>query len=162
MRVHHSKCKPCHSQNRLGVTEELHIIKFVTVLQHAGLELCIEVRQHVCITVFPAEVMGRNVHWSSPLLQVEVSSLPVIVISSTSQVSSAWASVLWCNMLSTGEPKVKVALKDVGLQHFINREPNMKPSPVEPVAVCRPPSCHLAAAVTGPELAVSVRWPTRT
>lgn len=46
-------------------------------------------------------------HWSPPLVLVQVSSLPVIVISSTSQVSSAWASVLWCNMLSTSEPKVK-------------------------------------------------------
>lgn len=29
--------------NRLGVTEELHIIKFVTELQHAGLQCIIEV-----------------------------------------------------------------------------------------------------------------------
>ncbi|XP_026231860.1 signal transducer and activator of transcription 1-alpha/beta-like isoform X2 [Anabas testudineus] len=56
------------------ITEELHIIKFVMVFQHAGLDCTIE-----------------------------VSSLPVIVISSTSQVSSAWASIMWCNMLSTSE-----------------------------------------------------------
>uniref|UniRef100_A0A3Q3IKN5 SH2 domain-containing protein n=1 Tax=Monopterus albus TaxID=43700 RepID=A0A3Q3IKN5_MONAL len=57
------------------VTEELYIIKFVTVFEHAGLKC-----------------------------NIEASSLPVVVISSTSQVSSAWASVMWCNMLSTSEP----------------------------------------------------------
>ncbi|XP_030283751.1 signal transducer and activator of transcription 1-alpha/beta-like [Sparus aurata] len=62
--------------NRLGVTEELHIIKFVTELQHAGLQ---------CI--------------------IEASSLPVVVISSTVQASSAWATVMWCNMVSTSEPR---------------------------------------------------------
>ncbi|KAG7240505.1 hypothetical protein INR49_026789 [Caranx melampygus] len=67
---------PCQSQSRLGVTEELHIIKFVTVYQHAGV---------TC--------------------DIEASSLPVVVISSTSQVPSAWASVMWCNMLSTSEPR---------------------------------------------------------
>ncbi|XP_073329810.1 signal transducer and activator of transcription 1-alpha/beta-like [Pagrus major] len=62
--------------NRLGVTEELHIIKFVTTLQHAGLQC-----------------------------DIEASSLPVVVISSTVQGSSAWATVMWCNMLSTSEPR---------------------------------------------------------
>uniref|UniRef100_A0A8D0CX15 Signal transducer and activator of transcription 1b n=1 Tax=Sander lucioperca TaxID=283035 RepID=A0A8D0CX15_SANLU len=33
------------------------------------------------------------------------SSLPVVVISSTNQVVSAWASVMWCNMLSVSEPR---------------------------------------------------------
>ncbi|XP_026151589.1 signal transducer and activator of transcription 1-alpha/beta-like [Mastacembelus armatus] len=58
------------------VTEELHIIKFVTVFQYAGLEC-----------------------------NIEVSSLPMVVLSSTNQISSAWASVMWCNMLSTSEPR---------------------------------------------------------
>ncbi|XP_033471089.1 signal transducer and activator of transcription 1-alpha/beta-like isoform X1 [Epinephelus lanceolatus] len=66
---------PC-SHKSLTVTEELHIIKFVTVFQHAGLEF-----------------------------DIEASSLPVVVISSTNQVVSAWASVMWCNMLSTSEPR---------------------------------------------------------
>ncbi|XP_044073402.1 signal transducer and activator of transcription 1-alpha/beta-like isoform X2 [Siniperca chuatsi] len=65
---------PCES--RLGVTEELHIIKFVTGLQYAGLQC-----------------------------NIEASSLPVVVISSTNQIVSAWASVMWCNMLSTSEPR---------------------------------------------------------
>ncbi|GLD51502.1 signal transducer and activator of transcription 1-alpha/beta-like protein [Lates japonicus] len=38
----------------------------------------------------------------------EASSLPVVVISSTSQIPSAWASVMWCNMLSTSEPREPV------------------------------------------------------
>ncbi|XP_036965199.1 signal transducer and activator of transcription 1-alpha/beta-like [Acanthopagrus latus] len=62
--------------NRLGVTEELHIIKFVTELQHAGLQ---------CI--------------------IEASSLPLVLISSTIQASSAWATIMWCNMVSTSEPR---------------------------------------------------------
>ncbi|KAM9347682.1 uncharacterized protein ABDE67_011946 [Symphorus nematophorus] len=64
------------TETRLGVTEELHVIKFVTFFQHAGLEC-----------------------------NIEVSSLPVVVISSTTQVLSAWATVMWCNMLSTSEPR---------------------------------------------------------
>ncbi|XP_041805993.1 signal transducer and activator of transcription 1-alpha/beta-like [Chelmon rostratus] len=64
------------SENRLGVTEELHIIKFVAEFQYAGLEC-----------------------------NIEASSLPLVVISSTNQVASAWVSVMWCNMLSTGEPR---------------------------------------------------------
>lgn len=62
----------CH----LIVTEELHIIKFVTEFQYAGLEF-----------------------------NIEASSLPVVVISSTNQVPSAWASVMWYNTLSTSEPR---------------------------------------------------------
>ncbi|XP_031695063.1 signal transducer and activator of transcription 1-alpha/beta-like [Anarrhichthys ocellatus] len=61
--------------NHLLVTEELHIIKFVTGFQHAGLEF-----------------------------NIEASSLPVVVISSTNQGVNAWASVMWYNMLSAGEP----------------------------------------------------------
>uniref|UniRef100_A0A3Q0RDF8 Signal transducer and activator of transcription 1b n=1 Tax=Amphilophus citrinellus TaxID=61819 RepID=A0A3Q0RDF8_AMPCI len=69
------KCKFKVKPNRLGVTEELHIIKFVSEFQHAG-QTC----------------------------NIEASSLPVVVISSTSQVPSAWASIMWWNMLSTSEP----------------------------------------------------------
>ncbi|XP_042350459.1 signal transducer and activator of transcription 1-alpha/beta-like [Plectropomus leopardus] len=64
------------NENRLMVTEELHIIKFVTGFRHAGLEF-----------------------------DIETSSLPVVVVSSTNQVVSAWASVMWYNMLSTSEPR---------------------------------------------------------
>lgn len=76
MSLKESKAKSKGSNESLTVTEELHIIKFVTVFQHAGLEF-----------------------------DIEASSLPVVVISSTSQVVSAWASVMWCNMLSTSEPR---------------------------------------------------------
>ncbi|XP_068561187.1 signal transducer and activator of transcription 1-alpha/beta-like [Cebidichthys violaceus] len=69
-----SRIKGSH-ESRLVVTEELHIIKFVTGFQHAGLEF-----------------------------NIEASSLPVVVISSTSQVVNAWASVMWYNMLFAGEP----------------------------------------------------------
>ncbi|XP_028249682.1 signal transducer and activator of transcription 1-alpha/beta-like isoform X2 [Parambassis ranga] len=62
-------------ENRLVVTEELHIIKFVIVFQYAG-QRC----------------------------NIEASSLPVLVISSTNQASSAWASIMWWNMQSTMEP----------------------------------------------------------
>ncbi|XP_078119247.1 signal transducer and activator of transcription 1-alpha/beta-like [Sander vitreus] len=63
-------------ESHLIVTEELHIIRFVTEFQHAGLKF-----------------------------DIEASSLPVVVISSTNQVVSAWASVMWCNMLSISEPR---------------------------------------------------------
>ncbi|XP_008293306.1 signal transducer and activator of transcription 1-alpha/beta [Stegastes partitus] len=59
------------AKSRPGVTEELHIIKFVTELEHAGLKC-----------------------------YIEASSLPLVVVSSTNQVSSAWASIMWVNMLS--------------------------------------------------------------
>ncbi|KAI3356555.1 hypothetical protein L3Q82_017753 [Scortum barcoo] len=70
-------------QSRLGVTEELHIIKFATGLQHAGLKC-----------------------------DIEASSLPVVVISSTNQVPSAWASVMWCNTLPTSEPRNLLLFED--------------------------------------------------
>ncbi|KAI4805488.1 hypothetical protein KUCAC02_010100 [Chaenocephalus aceratus] len=63
-------------ESRLAVTEELHIIKFVTEFRHVGLEL-----------------------------NIEASTLPVVVISATTQVSSAWASIMWNNMLSTGDSR---------------------------------------------------------
>ncbi|XP_027136236.1 signal transducer and activator of transcription 1-alpha/beta isoform X2 [Larimichthys crocea] len=62
--------------SRLGVTEELHIIKFVADFQHAGLRC-----------------------------NIEASSLPLVVVSSTNQIPSAWASVMWYNMLCTSEPR---------------------------------------------------------
>ncbi|KAM7422446.1 hypothetical protein PAMA_010478 [Pampus argenteus] len=55
----------------LSVTEELHIIYFDTVFEMKGLSI-----------------------------ELQASSLPVVVISNSSQQQSAWASVLWFNMLS--------------------------------------------------------------
>ncbi|XP_068602075.1 signal transducer and activator of transcription 4 [Brachionichthys hirsutus] len=63
-------------QNRLLVTEELHVMKFVTEFRYAGLRC-----------------------------SIEVSSLPVVVITAHSQVDAAWASILWSNALSAGEPR---------------------------------------------------------
>ncbi|XP_037543107.1 signal transducer and activator of transcription 1-alpha/beta-like [Nematolebias whitei] len=62
-------------ESPVGVTEELHILRFVTVLQLAG-----------------------------QTFNIEASSLPVVVVSSSSQVPSAWASIMWWNMLSTNGP----------------------------------------------------------
>ncbi|XP_041857342.1 signal transducer and activator of transcription 1-like [Melanotaenia boesemani] len=62
-------------ESRLGVTEELHTISFVTLLQHAGQRF-----------------------------NIETTSLPVVVISSTNQVPSAWASIMWWNLVSSGTP----------------------------------------------------------
>uniref|UniRef100_A0A3Q3XCY4 Signal transducer and activator of transcription n=1 Tax=Mola mola TaxID=94237 RepID=A0A3Q3XCY4_MOLML len=55
----------------LSVTEELHIIYFDTVFQHKGLSV-----------------------------KLQASTLPVVIISNSSQQQSAWASVLWFNMIS--------------------------------------------------------------
>lgn len=55
----------------LSVTEELHIINFNTVFDFKGMSL-----------------------------ELQATSLPVIIISNSSQQQSAWASVLWFNMLS--------------------------------------------------------------
>ncbi|XP_020775965.2 signal transducer and activator of transcription 1-like [Boleophthalmus pectinirostris] len=63
------------NESSIGVTEELHIIKFVTKLQMPELEC-----------------------------NIEASSLPVVVVSSTNQIPSAWASVMWYNLLSVTQP----------------------------------------------------------
>lgn len=59
----------------LSVTEELHKIHFETQFDYQGLSI-----------------------------SLETSSLPVVVISNSSQQQSAWASVLWFNMLCS-DPK---------------------------------------------------------
>ncbi|XP_074521907.1 signal transducer and activator of transcription 2 [Halichoeres trimaculatus] len=55
----------------LSVTEELHLIYFDTVFEYKGLSI-----------------------------ELQASSLPVVIISNSSQQQSAWASILWFNMLS--------------------------------------------------------------
>lgn len=45
-----------------------------------------------------------------PPVLVQASTLPVVVVSSTNQVVGAWASVMWSNMLSAGDPRVKISL----------------------------------------------------
>ncbi|KAK2862222.1 hypothetical protein Q5P01_001755 [Channa striata] len=55
----------------LSVTEELHIINFDSVFEMKGLSV-----------------------------ELQASSLPVVIISNSSQQQSAWASVLWFSMLS--------------------------------------------------------------
>ncbi|XP_028291700.1 signal transducer and activator of transcription 1-like isoform X2 [Gouania willdenowi] len=59
----------------VGVTEELHMITFVMTFQH-----------------------GRYKY------DIQTSSLPVLVVTSTNQFPKAWASIMWWNMLSTSEP----------------------------------------------------------
>uniref|UniRef100_A0A2I4B9W7 Signal transducer and activator of transcription n=1 Tax=Austrofundulus limnaeus TaxID=52670 RepID=A0A2I4B9W7_AUSLI len=59
----------------LSVTEELHIICFNTVFELKGFSV-----------------------------ELQASSLPVVIISNSSQQQSAWASILWFNMLSQ-DPK---------------------------------------------------------
>ncbi|KAM8794099.1 signal transducer and activator of transcription 2 [Eudromia elegans] len=63
----------------LAVTEELHLITFTLAYAYRGLEL-----------------------------ELETSTLPVVIISNNNQLSSAWASVLWFNMLSP-DPKASEA-----------------------------------------------------
>ncbi|KAI4826966.1 hypothetical protein KUCAC02_030396 [Chaenocephalus aceratus] len=55
----------------LSVTEELHIIYFETAFEMKGVSV-----------------------------ELQASSIPVVIISNSSQQQSAWASVLWFNMLS--------------------------------------------------------------
>ncbi|NXI44749.1 STAT2 protein, partial [Galbula dea] len=59
----------------LVVTEELHLITFTLAYAYCGLEL-----------------------------ELETSTLPFVIISNNNQLSSAWASILWFNMLS-GNPE---------------------------------------------------------
>lgn len=37
----------------------------------------------------------------------QTSSLPVVVVSNTSQVPSAWVTIMWCNLLCSSEPQVR-------------------------------------------------------
>ncbi|MEQ2214207.1 hypothetical protein XENOCAPTIV_021613, partial [Xenoophorus captivus] len=86
---------------------------------------------------------------------------------SSNQVPSAWASIMWFNMLSTSEPMVRKA-------NFIRANKNNQPllnqselknawlCPAEPVPVCRSSSALLAAAGASSELAVSVHGPAAT
>ncbi|XP_036614972.1 signal transducer and activator of transcription 2 isoform X2 [Trichosurus vulpecula] len=60
------------SEGLLIVTEELHIINFTVKYSYQGLKL-----------------------------ELKTNSLPVVIISNMNQVSSAWASILWFNLLSS-------------------------------------------------------------
>ncbi|XP_043362455.1 signal transducer and activator of transcription 2 isoform X2 [Dermochelys coriacea] len=59
------------SEGLLAITEELHLITFILDYKYQDLEL-----------------------------ELQTSTLPVVIISNNNQFSSAWASVLWFNMLS--------------------------------------------------------------
>ncbi|XP_053732433.1 signal transducer and activator of transcription 1-alpha/beta-like [Synchiropus splendidus] len=65
-----SKCSGAARRTRLGVTEELHLIKFVCDFQHGLLKL-----------------------------NFETSSLPLVVVKNTIQCPSAWAAIMWCSLL---------------------------------------------------------------
>uniref|UniRef100_A0A670HYR2 Signal transducer and activator of transcription n=2 Tax=Podarcis muralis TaxID=64176 RepID=A0A670HYR2_PODMU len=63
------------NEGPLIVTEELHSLSFETTLEQWGL-----------------------------IIDLETTSLPIVVISNVSQLPSGWASILWYNML-TNEPR---------------------------------------------------------
>ncbi|NXT58890.1 STAT2 protein, partial [Pluvianellus socialis] len=80
----------------LAVTEELHLITFTLAYAYCGLEL-----------------------------ELETSTLPFIIISNNNQLSSAWASILWFNMLSA-DPKASRTLTPALLppdQQFFSKPP---------------------------------------
>lgn len=57
-----SKEMPLFHQNRLVVTEELHIIKFMMEFEHAGLEFNIEVmKHHITERFFVLFAAGRQI-----------------------------------------------------------------------------------------------------
>uniref|UniRef100_A0A8C7TE47 Signal transducer and activator of transcription n=1 Tax=Oncorhynchus mykiss TaxID=8022 RepID=A0A8C7TE47_ONCMY len=69
---HLKACVCVSTQGPLIVTEELHSISFETQLTQPGLQV-----------------------------NLETMSLPIVVISNISQLPSAWASVMWYNMLTS-------------------------------------------------------------
>ncbi|NXE99567.1 STAT2 protein, partial [Menura novaehollandiae] len=66
------KGKGTSGEGPLVVTEELHLITFTLAYAYCGLEL-----------------------------ELETTTLPFVIISNNNQFSSAWASILWFNMLSS-------------------------------------------------------------
>ncbi|NXJ86939.1 STAT2 protein, partial [Trogon melanurus] len=64
------------SEGPLAVTEELHFITFTLAYTYRGLKL-----------------------------ELETSTLPFVIISNNNQLSSAWASILWFNMMVSTPPK---------------------------------------------------------
>ncbi|XP_064590838.1 signal transducer and activator of transcription 2 isoform X2 [Zonotrichia leucophrys gambelii] len=71
------KGKGASGEGPLVVTEELHLITFTLAYAYCGLEL-----------------------------ELEATTLPFVIISNNNQFSSAWASILWFNMLSS-DPKAQ-------------------------------------------------------
>ncbi|XP_036255773.1 signal transducer and activator of transcription 2 [Molothrus ater] len=71
------KGKGASGEGPLVVTEELHVITFTLAYAYCGLEL-----------------------------ELEATTLPFVIISNNNQFSSAWASILWFNMLSS-DPKAQ-------------------------------------------------------
>ncbi|NWV33518.1 STAT2 protein, partial [Grantiella picta] len=84
------KGKGGSGEGPLVVTEELHLITFTLAYAYCGLEL-----------------------------ELETTTLPFVIISHNNQFSSAWASILWFNMLSS-DPKASRT----------------------PLALCHPQPCH--------------------
>ncbi|KAM6038748.1 signal transducer and activator of transcription 2 isoform 2-T2 [Theristicus caerulescens] len=66
------------SEGPLVVTEELHLITFTLAYAYCGLEL-----------------------------ELETSTLPFVIISNSNQLSSAWASILWFNMLCSNPKQLQ-------------------------------------------------------
>ncbi|XP_039589080.1 uncharacterized protein LOC120513580, partial [Passer montanus] len=76
-RIHIDRWDTRRGEGPLVVTEELHLITFTLAYAYCGLEL-----------------------------ELEATTLPFVIISNNNQFSSAWASILWFNMLSS-DPKAQ-------------------------------------------------------
>ncbi|XP_057613808.1 signal transducer and activator of transcription 2 isoform X2 [Chionomys nivalis] len=87
-----------NNKGPLAVTEELHIINFVVQYVYQGLKM-----------------------------ELQTNTLPVVVISNMNQLSIAWASVLWFNMLSPNPHQEKENLQ------FFCKPPKAPWSLLEPV-----------------------------
>ena len=121
-------CVWCFSQISLSVTEELHIICFNTVFELKGFSVELQVK--FTFTLSFNQGLTKSQHRDEPFIKdyvycfnygtvpesnlsfltnylLQASSFPVVIISNSSQQQSAWASVLWFNMLSQ-DPKVRL------------------------------------------------------
>lgn len=101
----------CFLQLSLSVTEELHNVNFQTQFDYQGLSVSLEVRclfliQSILMEVWTFQRFGSIIFITILPFFFQTSSLPVVVISNSSQQQSAWASVLWFNMLCS-DPKVR-------------------------------------------------------
>ncbi|NXV77464.1 STAT2 protein, partial [Atlantisia rogersi] len=84
----------------LAVTEELHLITFTLAYAYGGLEL-----------------------------ELETSTLPFIIISNNNQLSSAWASILWFNMLSSNPKASRTPPAAPSLAPYLDRHFFSSPPP---------------------------------
>ena len=143
----------------LAVTEELHIISFTIKYIYQGLTLELKVSE------------GGQESWSSlegknkslragcppPLPQLKIShpssmlllsspqtdTLPVVIISNMNQLSIAWASILWFNLLSpnpqVGGGASRRGVERRGVVGGAALELSHHLTPAEPAVLLQPP-----------------------